>query len=145
MRSGHGTDGGHAAGPRSGWPLIAICTGYFMVILDTTVVNVALPSLGRALETGTTGLQWVVEGYTLILAGFLLPPGALDGNAASPALVSPCQKTVPVMPGAGSCRWSGGLLGGLWECRVLPSGAVAVRVPSGWRMMAHPHLCIAIW
>ena len=64
-------------GRMSGWPLIAICTGYFMVILDTTVVNVALPSLGRALHTGTTGLQWVVDGYTLILAGFLLPAGAL--------------------------------------------------------------------
>jgi MFS transporter, DHA2 family, methylenomycin A resistance protein len=62
---------------RTSGPLIAIGTGYFMVILDTTVVNVALPSLGRALDTGTTGLQWVVDGYTLILAGFLLPAGAL--------------------------------------------------------------------
>ena len=58
-------------------PLAAICAGYFMVILDTTVVNVALPSLGRGLHTGTTGLQWVVDGYTLVLAGFLLPAGAL--------------------------------------------------------------------
>lgn len=58
-------------------PLAAICTGYFMVILDTTVVNVALPSLGKGLHTGVTGLQWVVDGYTLVLAGFLLAAGAL--------------------------------------------------------------------
>jgi DHA2 family methylenomycin A resistance protein-like MFS transporter len=51
--------------------------GYFMVILDTTVVNVALPALGRDLHAGVSGLQWVVDGYTLILAGFLLSAGAL--------------------------------------------------------------------
>lgn len=66
-----------ASGTTPYWPLAAICVGYFMVILDATVVNVALPSLGRGLHTGVTGLQWVVDGYTLTLAGFLLSAGAL--------------------------------------------------------------------
>jgi DHA2 family methylenomycin A resistance protein-like MFS transporter len=59
-------------------PLAAICVGYFMVILDATVVNVALPSLARALHTGTAGLQWIVDGYSLVLAGLLLSAGALS-------------------------------------------------------------------
>lgn len=63
--------------PTSWLALAGICVGYFMVILDTTVVNVALPSLGRDLHTGVPGLQWVVDGYTLVLAGFLLSAGAL--------------------------------------------------------------------
>src|SRR3954454_19560200 len=58
-------------------PLIAICLGYFMVILDATVVNVALPSLGHDLGGGVSGLQWVVDGYTLVFAGLLLSAGSL--------------------------------------------------------------------
>jgi MFS transporter, DHA2 family, methylenomycin A resistance protein len=48
--------------------LALICTGYFMVILDATVTNVALPSIGRGLHGGVTGLQWVVDAYTLAFA-----------------------------------------------------------------------------
>ena len=73
-------------GNSSRLPLVAICTGYFMVILDTTVVNVALPSLGRSLHAGTTGLQWVVDGYTLVLAGFLLSAGALGDRLGAKAM-----------------------------------------------------------
>jgi MFS transporter, DHA2 family, methylenomycin A resistance protein len=58
-------------------PLIAICLGYFMVILDATVVNVALPALGHDLGGGVSGLQWVVDGYTLVFAGLLLSAGSL--------------------------------------------------------------------
>lgn len=58
-------------------PLALICTGYFMVILDATVTNVALPSIGRGLHGGVTGLQWVVDAYTLSFAAFLLTGGAL--------------------------------------------------------------------
>jgi hypothetical protein len=59
------------------WPLVAICVGYFMVILDTTVVNVALPALSRGLHTTTSGLQWVIDGYSLTFAALLLSAGAL--------------------------------------------------------------------
>jgi DHA2 family methylenomycin A resistance protein-like MFS transporter len=48
-----------------------------MVILDTTVVNVALPALATGLHTGTTGLQWVVDAYSLTFAALLLSAGAL--------------------------------------------------------------------
>ncbi|MGG2460789.1 MFS transporter [Streptomyces sp. RGM 3693] len=69
------------ATPRTGraspLPLVAVCLGYFLVILDVTVVTVALPDLGRALGAGVTGLQWTVDGYTLVFAGLLLFCGGL--------------------------------------------------------------------
>jgi DHA2 family methylenomycin A resistance protein-like MFS transporter len=58
-------------------PLLAICLGYFMVILDATVVNVALPSVGRDLGGGVSDLQWVVDAYTVVFAGLLLSAGSL--------------------------------------------------------------------
>jgi DHA2 family methylenomycin A resistance protein-like MFS transporter len=58
-------------------PLLAICLGYFMVIVDATIVNVALPSLGRELGGGVSSLQWVVDAYTIVFAGLLLPAGSL--------------------------------------------------------------------
>jgi DHA2 family methylenomycin A resistance protein-like MFS transporter len=59
------------------WALVAICAAYFMVILDTTVVNVALPALSRDLHTTTTQLEWVVDAYSLVFAALLLSTGAL--------------------------------------------------------------------
>ncbi|MEU2057937.1 MFS transporter [Streptomyces bungoensis] len=58
-------------------PLFAVCAGYFMVILDVTVINVAVPVIGRELAASLTGIQWITDGYTLVLAGFLLTAGAL--------------------------------------------------------------------
>src|SRR3954470_17286046 len=57
--------------------LVAVCLGYFMVILDSTVVNVALPALRAELHADVSGLQWVVDSYLLVLAAGLLSAGAL--------------------------------------------------------------------
>ncbi|MGA9312772.1 MAG: MFS transporter, partial [Pseudonocardiaceae bacterium] len=57
--------------------LVAVCLGYFMVILDTTIVNVALPALREDLGTSVSGLQWVVDGYLLMFAALLLSGGVL--------------------------------------------------------------------
>ncbi|MEU2688249.1 MFS transporter [Streptomyces hygroscopicus] len=58
-------------------PLLAICLGYFLVILDVTVVNVAVPRIGAGLGAGQGALQWIVDGYTLVFAGLLLLCGGL--------------------------------------------------------------------
>jgi EmrB/QacA subfamily drug resistance transporter len=55
--------------------LLVVCLGQFMVILDVSIVNVALPSIKDALGFSTTGLQWVLNAYTLTFAGFLLLGG----------------------------------------------------------------------
>jgi EmrB/QacA subfamily drug resistance transporter len=58
--------------------LVVACMAQFMVVLDATVVNIALPSIQRGLHFSAANLQWVVNGYTLIFGGFLL----LGGRAA---------------------------------------------------------------
>ncbi|MFL5870983.1 MAG: MFS transporter [Solirubrobacterales bacterium] len=55
--------------------LVVICLAQFMVILDISIVNVALPSIGDGLGFSATGLQWVVNAYTLTFAGFLMLGG----------------------------------------------------------------------
>lgn len=52
-----------------------MCAGYFLVLLDVTVVNVALPAIGAGLGTDIGGLQWVVDGYALALAALMLTSG----------------------------------------------------------------------
>src|SRR5919197_5051284 len=59
-------------------PLIAIILGSFMVILDNTVVNVALPTLGRVLDTNLSLLQWVISGYMLAQAAVIPLSGWLS-------------------------------------------------------------------
>src|SRR5581483_3139037 len=63
--------------------LLAICLGYFMVILDTTVVNVALPSVGHQFGASVAEQQWVVDGYTLVFACLLLTAGAMGDRFGS--------------------------------------------------------------
>lgn len=59
------------------WVIAATVLGSAMASIDATVVGIALPSIGRELHTSLGPLQWVVTGYTLTLAAFLLPAGAL--------------------------------------------------------------------
>jgi EmrB/QacA subfamily drug resistance transporter len=58
--------------------LVIACMAQFMVVLDATVVNIALPSVQRGLHFSPANLQWIVNGYTLVFGGFLL----LGGRAA---------------------------------------------------------------
>ena len=62
---------------RKWWTLIAVCTATFMLLLDITVVNVALPDIQRSLHSSFSDLQWVVDAYSLTLAAFLLTAGVL--------------------------------------------------------------------
>ena len=62
---------------RGRWVVAATVLGSSMAFLDATVVNVALPTIGKELNTGLAGLQWVVTAYTLTLAGLILLGGSL--------------------------------------------------------------------
>jgi DHA2 family methylenomycin A resistance protein-like MFS transporter len=64
-------------------PLLALCLGYFMTILDITIVNVALVNIREQLSANVTGLQWIVDGYALVFASFLLTGGALGDRRGS--------------------------------------------------------------
>jgi DHA2 family methylenomycin A resistance protein-like MFS transporter len=60
-----------------GPPLVAVCLGFAMITMDATVVTTATPSIGHDLGSSVTGLQWVLDGYTLTLACLLLSAGSL--------------------------------------------------------------------
>ena len=57
---------------RKWWPLVAICLGTFMLLVDVTIVNVALPAMADSLNTSFSSLQWVIDAYALALAALLL-------------------------------------------------------------------------
>lgn len=61
----------------SGWFMVFICLGVFVVYLDSTIVNVALPEMQKKLQVGLNSLQWVIDGYTLMFACLLLMAGAV--------------------------------------------------------------------
>ncbi|HET9737785.1 MAG TPA: MFS transporter [Solirubrobacteraceae bacterium] len=62
------------------WTLVAVCVATFMLLLDITVVNVALPYIERDLNASFEDLQWVIDAYALTLAAFLLTAGSVaDG------------------------------------------------------------------
>ena len=63
---------------RRGLVLVALLLAAFIINLDTTIVNVALPSLVRQLGASTTDLQWVVDAYNLVFAALVLAAGSLS-------------------------------------------------------------------
>ena len=64
--------------PRRWKALAIVCAAFFMTVLDVSIVNVALPSIGRALDFSRENLQWVITAYAITFGGFLL----LGGRAA---------------------------------------------------------------
>src|SRR5918996_4406528 len=62
---------------RKWWTLLVVCVATFMLLLDITVVNTALPDIQDDLDASFTDLQWVIDAYTLTLAAFTLSAGSL--------------------------------------------------------------------
>jgi EmrB/QacA subfamily drug resistance transporter len=58
--------------------LAVICLSVFVISVDATIVNVALPTLSRELDADTSQLQWIVDAYTLVMAGLMLSAGSLS-------------------------------------------------------------------
>ncbi len=118
-------------------PLVAICLGYFMVILDATAVNLSLPALGHDLGGGVNVLQWVVDGYTLTLATLLLSAGALgDRIGANQVFRLGLAVFVVASAACGLAPGAGTLVG----ARLVQGAGAAVLVPSSLSLLqaAHP-------
>src|SRR3954470_5285859 len=62
---------------RKWWSLAAVAAGTFMLLMDVTIVNVALPDIERSLDASLADLQWVIDAYALSLAALLLTAGSL--------------------------------------------------------------------
>jgi MFS family permease len=86
-------------GPRGRWVLAAMVLGSSLVMLDATIVGVALPSIGMQLDSSLTGLQWTVNAYTLALAGLTLMGGAL-GDRYGPVHLQVVADYSPALAGA---------------------------------------------
>ena len=70
--------GSPAGATRSRWIVLAVlCASVFVVVLDGTIINVALPTLARELDASTSELQWIVDSYVLVFAGLLMAAGSI--------------------------------------------------------------------
>jgi DHA2 family methylenomycin A resistance protein-like MFS transporter len=106
--------------------LTAVCMGQFMLQLDTTIVNVALPSIARGLHASTSGLQWVVDGYILALASLLLSSGRM-GDRSGHKRVYLAGLAIFAL-GSGLCALAGST-GELVCFRVLQGIGAAIELP----------------
>jgi MFS transporter, DHA2 family, methylenomycin A resistance protein len=129
--------------------LAAALLGFFMISLDATVVNVALPAIGRSLRGATSGLQWAVDGYTVPFAALLISAGAVSDRLGARrvfgwglavfALASAACGLAPSLPVLIGARVAQAIAGAV----VLPSSLALVR-------QAHPDpaaraRAVAVW
>jgi DHA2 family methylenomycin A resistance protein-like MFS transporter len=107
--------------------LIAALLGFFMVGLDVSAVNVALPAIGRSLGGATAGLQWIVDAYTLMFAALLISAGALsDRIGANRAFAGGLAVFAAASAACGLAPGLGFLVG----ARLIQGAAAAVQLPS---------------
>ena len=117
---------------RPGFTLAAAVLGFFVVTLDASVVNVALPSVRADFGGGIGGLQWVVDGYTLMFAALLLSAGALaDRIGARRAFGAGVAGFVLASAACGLAQG----LGVLVAARLVQGAAAAVMMPSSMALI----------
>src|ERR671935_1319153 len=120
------------ASPRA--VLLVMCVGYFLVLLDVTIVNVALPSIASGIGASVSGLQWVVDGYALALATLMLAGGTIGDLRGHKRVVL----TGLVVFGAGSlaCGIAPGV-GVLVAARVVQGVGAALLLPGTLAIISH--------
>ncbi len=125
-----------AAAQRPGWSLAAALLGFFMVTLDAVIVNVALPDIRHDLAGGISGLQWVVDGYTLMFAALLLSAGSLaDRAGARRAFGAGMAAFVAASMACGLAP----SLGVLVAARLVQGCAAAAMMPSSMALISHAY------
>jgi DHA2 family methylenomycin A resistance protein-like MFS transporter len=124
------SDGGATAPARL--TLAAALLGFFMISLDATVVNVALPAIGRSLHGATDGLQWVVDGYTVPFAALLISAGAVSDRAGARRVFG---WGVAVFTAASAGCGLGPALWVLVACRIVGGCAAANMLPASLSLL----------
>ncbi|MEU8135336.1 MFS transporter [Streptodolium elevatio] len=133
----------------SPYALVAALLGFTVISIDVSAVNIALPSIGSSLHSGMTGLQWVVDAYTLMLAALMLSAGALSDRAGARrayawgvTLFTLASLACALAPGIGT------LIG----ARVAQGAAAAIVIPSSLALIRQTYdeprqraRAIALW
>jgi MFS family permease len=114
----------------------AAVLGFFMVTLDAVVVNVALPSIRADLGGGITGLQWVVDGYTLLFAALLLSAGALSDRAGARRAFG---AGIGLFVLASAACGLAPAIGALVAARFVQGASAAVIMPSSMALIGQAH------
>lgn len=138
-----------AATPAAQATLIAALLGFFVITLDAVVVNVALPTLAHELGAGVAGLQWVVDGYTLMFGALLLSAGALADHIGARRAFGIGLGVFVVASMA--CGWAP-TLATLVAARLAQGLGAAAMMPASMSLIrqAHPHparraQAVALW
>ncbi len=127
---------GETAVPAPGWPLAAALLGFFVVTLDAVIVNVALPDIRWDLAGGMSGLQWVVDGYTLMFAALLLSAGSLSDRAGARRALG--SGLVVFVVASAACGLAPSLPA-LVAARFVQGSAAAVMMPSSMALVTHAY------
>ncbi|MBO2458365.1 MFS transporter [Actinomadura violacea] len=125
-----------ASDRRAGATLAAAVLGFFVITLDATIVNVALPSIRAALGGGITGLQWVVDGYTLMFAALLLSAGALSDRIGARRAFG--AGLVVFVAASAACGLASSL-GMLVAARFVQGAGAAVTMPTSMALVRHAY------
>jgi MFS transporter, DHA2 family, methylenomycin A resistance protein len=116
--------------------LAAAVLGFFVVTLDPVVVNVALPSIRADLGGGMAGLQWVVDGYTLLFAALLLSAGALSDRVGARRAFG---VGITLFAVASAACGLAPAIGALVAARFVQGGAAAVIMPSSMALIGQAY------
>ncbi|MFI0240846.1 MFS transporter [Streptomyces sp. NPDC016845] len=137
------------ARPSGGTALVAALLGFTIITVDVSAVNIALPGIRASLHGGMTGLQWVVDAYTLMFAGLMLSAGALSDRAGArrayawgTALFTLASLACALAPS----------IGALVTARVVQGGAAAILMPASLALIRQAYedarrraRAIALW
>jgi MFS transporter, DHA2 family, methylenomycin A resistance protein len=124
------------AGQAPGWSLATATLGFLMVTLDAVIVNVALPDVRRELAGGISGLQWVVDGYTLMFAALLLSSGSLSDRIGARRAFGGGMVVFVIASAACGLAPSLGLL---VAARFVQGAAAAALMPSSMALISHAY------
>jgi DHA2 family methylenomycin A resistance protein-like MFS transporter len=114
--------------------ILATGTAFFMIVLDTSIVNLALPRIRDAFHTDLVTLQWLVDGYALVFASLLLTAGALgDRYDAKRVFVA---GLVVFSAASAACGFAGGIWG-LQAARVVQGVGAAMLLPNSLATLNH--------
>jgi MFS transporter, DHA2 family, methylenomycin A resistance protein len=148
-----GTRDTRGLGPRQGRAgaivLVAALLGFFMLSLDSTAVNVALPGIERDLGGSTAGLQWVIDAYTLMFAALLISAGAVSDRVGAKRLY--VIGLAAFMASSAACGLAP-TLGFLIGSRAVQGSAAAVMLPASLALVRQAYAdpirrakAIAVW